>query len=225
MDGKFIKSALEAKQLVSIPGGSLLCIFGLTKVTGEYGEFALADYSTTVNGKREMGRVKLPNSILTSCELSPPCFLLYKGMKPTKSGRTCHVASSYAPEGLTLHNMEQKGEELRRVPFAALDALMSAQTLDCFVPGTMFLVKNAVKKAARSGGEEALFVEFETVLGQSEVKGSLMLPTRLESVVRQDDAVILWYGGMQPTKDGKNYHDVKVLDVAMAAAVLKSQDD
>ena len=221
MDETKVRNALESKSLVSIPGGSLLCVFGLTKVKGEYGEFALADYSTVINKKREMGKVKLPGSVLEQATLTPPCFLLYKGMKPTKAGRTCHVAASYCPTGLTMDNLERKGDELRRMPFAALDALISTQTLDGFKSGTLFLVKNPTRKAARRGGEESLFVEYETVIGDTDVKGNLMLPLRLETLVKQDDVVILWYGGMQPTEDGKSYHDVKVMDEAMAAAVLK----
>lgn len=221
LDPDTLKSMLEAKSLVNIPGGTLLSVTSATKTTGEYGVFALVQYSATINGKKEMGTVKIPNSILESTTLEPPCFLLYKGMKPTKAGRTCHAAVAYKPDGLTLENMEKKSSELRRLSFAALDSLISSQTLDAFVPGTMFLVKNPVRKSMRKESDDVIIVEFETVLGASDVKGTLILPLRLESLVKQDDAVILWYGGKQPMKDGKSYHDIKVLDEAMATAILK----
>ena len=226
VNGSFLKESLEARSLAAIPGGTLLCITSATRVKGEYGEFALANFSAVIGGKKEIGRVKIPSSVLENTLMSPPCFLLYKGMKPTKAGRTCHAASAYAPEGLTAENMEQKANELRKLSFAALDALVSSQTLDAFPTGTMFLVKNPTRKAARKGEVDRLLVDFETYVNDTEVKGTLLLPTRLESLVRQDDAVILWYGGMQQaTRDGNRYHDVKVMDEAMAEVVLQGAEE
>ena len=144
-----------------------MSIHGLTKVKGEYGEFALAQYSTVSNGKREMGKVMIPNSVLENTRIVPPCFLLYKGMRPTKAGRLCHSASSYKPEGLTPDNLDERGDELRRMSFAALDALVSNQTLDSFEPGSVLLVKNASRKRLRKDDDEMLAVEYEAVLGES----------------------------------------------------------
>ena len=101
--------------MAAIPGGTLLCISSATRVKGEYGEFALANFSAMMSGKKEIGRVKIPSSVLENTSMSPPCFLLYKGMQPTKAGMTCHSASAYAPDGLTAENMEQKAAELRKL--------------------------------------------------------------------------------------------------------------
>ena len=225
VNGSFLKESLEARALTTVPGGTLLAISSATRVQGEFGDFALANFSAVIGGKKEVGRVKIPNSILENTSMTPPCFLLYKGMKPTKAGRTCHSASAYVCDGLSAANLEEKAAELRKMSYAALDALMSAQTLDSFPAGTMFLTKNVVRKVLRKGEEERLMVEFETVMGSTDVKGTLLLPARLESQVKQDDAVILWYGGMKPsTRDGKLYHDIKVLDEAMATAIIKGSE-
>ena len=222
MSGDDLRNALQCKSSVSFPAGTLLTVYGVTRVDGEYGEFALANYGAVIDGKRETGKVKLPNGVLEQTTLTPPCFLLYEGMKTTKSGRTCHAASSYRPEDLTAENVERKADELRRLPPAALDALISCQTLNAFAPGTMFLVRNPVRKTSKREGADALYVDFEAVVGDATVTGTLLLPCRLETQLRQDDAVVLWYGGMLPTKDGNNYHDVKVMDEAMTAAILKT---
>ena len=222
VNGSFLKESLEARSMVSIPGGTLLAISSMSRVSGEFGEFGLAQFTAEIGGKTEVGRVKVPSSILENSGMTPPCFLLYKGMKPTKAGRTCHSAAVWTCPGLSSENLETKAKELRKLSFASLDALMSSQTLDSFPVGTMFLVRNAKRKAMRKGEEERLLVEFETVVDASEVKGTLLLPLRLEAQVKQDDAVILWYGGMMPSaREGKMFHDVKVLDEAMAAAVLQ----
>ena len=114
VNGSFLKESLEARSLAAIPGGTLLCISSATRVKGEYGEFALANFSAVISGKKEIGRVKIPSSVLENTSMSPPCFLLYKGMRPTKAGRMCHSASAYAPEGLTVEKLS----------FAALAALV-----------------------------------------------------------------------------------------------------
>ena len=194
---------MDSRSLGSILGSTLLTITGMTRVAGEYGEFALANFTAVLNGKLEVGRVRIPNSVLESTTVTPPCFLLYRGLKPTKSGRTCHSATAYRSEGLSVENIEEKAAELRKMTFAALDALVSSQTLDSFPAGTLFLVRNPSRRCLRKGEDERLLVEFETVLGNADIRGSLLLPLRLESQVKQDDAVILWYGGMQDgTRDG-----------------------
>ena len=104
-----------------------------------------------------------------------------------------------------MENIEEKAAELRKkMTFAALDALVSSQTLDSFPAGSLFLGRNPSRRCLRKGEDERLLVDFETVLGNAGIRGSLLLPLRLESQVKQDDAVILWYGGMQDgTRDGK----------------------
>ena len=77
---------MDSRSLGSIPGGTLLTITGMTRVAGEYGEFALANFTAVLNGKLEVGRVRIPSSVLESTTVAPPCFLLYRGLKSTKSG-------------------------------------------------------------------------------------------------------------------------------------------
>ena len=67
----------------------------------------------------EVGHVKILGSILENSAMSPPLFLLYKAMKLTKAGRTCHLVSVWACDGLMVDNIKTKANDLRKMTYTA----------------------------------------------------------------------------------------------------------
>ena len=98
-----------AHPLGEVEKGCLLEITSVEKKTGEFSEYGLARYSTTLKGgERRCGVVRLNEDILQNAELKPHCVLLYDGMKVGgKQKKAFHDVSMLAAPTATADELLQ----------------------------------------------------------------------------------------------------------------------
>ena len=117
----------------------------MENVNGEHGQYGMMTCSTTVNGKREVGRVRISNNALQAVVTEPPCLMLYCGTRLGKSGRTfVDVAVTKVPKGVTESRVRELADSWRKMSYTALRRMMMVQPLDNFPPNTIFVYKAPV---------------------------------------------------------------------------------
>ena len=219
-----LKQATEAKSLGDFPTGTLFEIMSWTKHSGEFGEYAMAQFATTVNGNRMKGKLRVSQNVLLNDLPPSPLLMLYQGLKKTKNNRSCHAVASYAmPNVSGPEELKSRAEDLRKLTPLQIEAAVGRQSLDQFPENTVFVYKNVTKKVMRQGQDELLMVNYVTKIEGKDLSGVLVLPKRLEGQLQQIETGILLYAGMKQNKEGMSYHDVSVLDEATSAAILQSE--
>ena len=210
---------MDSRNIQEYPKGTLFEVTAVEKKTGEHGEYGVACVSTVIGGKRETGKIRLSANAMAGFQAEPPCLLLYCGTRQGRSGRTfVDVAVMKLPESAKPESMKEVAENWRNMSFTALKGLMQIQPLDNFPKHTVFIYKDPRKRLLRKGAtEESLVVDFETMVRDEYLTGSLAIPKRLEDqVFRQNIGILLWRGPKTSPKDGRIYNDVVIMDIDSA---------
>ena len=212
---------MDSKNIQEYPKGTLFEVTALEKKTGEHGDYGIMTCSTVISGRRVTGKVRISNNAVAGFHAEPPCLLLYCGTRQGRSQRVfVDVAVTKLPTKSGSSSMKEVADNWRKMSFAALRSMMQTQPLDNFPKNTVFIYKDPRKKLLRKGAaEDSLVVDFETVVQDEYLTGSLAVPKRLEEeIFRQNIGVLLWRGTKISQKEGRTYNDVVVLDVNSADA-------
>ena len=85
---------LQGEGIADFPKDVLFEVSAIKRRKGEHGEYGELTYVTTLAGdKRKAGKVRVPESALSSLQTDGPCLMFYAGPKTTSKGRTCHDIS------------------------------------------------------------------------------------------------------------------------------------
>ena len=204
----------RAHGLSEVEKGALLEITGLERKQGEYGEYGLARYMTTLkNGVRVGGLVRLNANILENAELKAPCVLLYEGLKiGGKLNKPFHDVSVLGSPAIDSDEIKQFADGLRKLPMSSLRNLMQAARLSSLPAGAVVVYSDVQKRKLRKNGEETLTIKYETIVNGEERQGTMIIPIRLEPAMKDKGCGLFVYQGMRKSQLGREYHDVNVLD-------------
>ena len=208
------QNLFRAHGLSEVEKGALLEISAIERKTGEFGEYGLARYATTLkNGARRSGSVRLNAKILELEDLKAPCVLMYDGLKVGgKQNKAYHDINVLVAPTLTAEELRNFADGLRKLTPSALLSVMRAERLSNFPPGTVVVFSNLQKRKLRKNAEDMLTLTYETVANGEERAGIMIVPARLEASLKEKGCGVFVYEGMRTSQLGRQYHDVNVLD-------------
>ena len=120
--------------------------------------------STTIDGRRESGRVTISKNALQAFVTKPPCLLLYCGTRQGRNGRSFVDVAVTKMADMSVGDIKELADNWRKMSYVTLRAIMQAQPLDNFPVNTLFVYKNARSKLLRKEArEEALLVDVDTL--------------------------------------------------------------
>ena len=221
-----LSRATEVKSLQDYPKGALFEVTAVERVEGEHGEYGVMTCSTTIDGRRECGRVTISKNALQSFVTEPPCLLLYCGTRQGRNGRSfVDVAVTKMADKASVGDIKELADNWRKMSYVTLRAIMQVQPLDNFPVNTMFVYKNARSKLLRKEArEEALLVDVETEVGGESLTGTVAIPRRLQDKIERTPVGVMLWRGLKQMNDGKTYNDVVVFDANSAAAFVNVDD-
>lgn len=216
-----LNKVTEVKSVQDYPKGTLFEVSAVERITGEHGEYGVMTCSTSIEGKRECGRVTLSQNAMQSFVTTPPCLLLYCGTRQGRNGRNfVDVAVTKMTDKSSAESRRELADNWRSMNFAALRAMMTVQPLDNFPVDTVFVYKEPRTKLLRKGAtEEALIVDFETEVGGEYLTGTVAIPRRLQERVEKTRVGVMLWRGLKQSKEGRMYNDVILLNENSASAL------
>ena len=212
---------LQGEGIADFPKDVLFEVSAIKRRKGEHGEYGELTYVTTLAGdKRKAGKVRVPESALSSLQTDGPCLMFYAGPKTTSKGRTCHdVSVMRIANEATAAELKMMADRLRSMGPVGIKAAMSGAPLDNFPINTMFLFTNPRVQSMGKDKKDLLFVDFETTIDEQVVTGKLMLPERLAEDAKDVGTGILLYRGPKQSQEGRTYHDVSIVSSATASCL------
>ena len=181
---------------------TLFEVSAIARKKGEHGEYAELTYATTIEGKRQAGKVRVPESALVLLQNDGPCLLFYGGPRQTAKGRTCHdISIMRVPDNTGAEQMKTMADRRRALGSIGIKAAMSGVSLDNFEINTMFVFSNPRLQSMGKERKEVLVVDFETGSNEQRASGKLLLPARLEDECKSAGSGILLYRGQRVSQD------------------------
>lgn len=213
MNGDERYNLTRTKGLRDMEKGGLMEISDIEQKSGEYGDYGLARYTTTLrSGVRMSGTLRLTENAQKSADMVAPCVMLYSGMKAGRQGKAFHDVHVVRAPSTDPELMKQFADGLRSMSPTALIGYMSTMSLDKFEAGDVIIFKDVKKRKLRKDGDDVVTVSFEVGCGETFKSGTVIMPLRLETELRKAGSGVAIYDGKKTSQAGRVYHDVHVLD-------------
>ena len=217
---------LQGEGIADFPKDTLFEVSAIRRRKGEHGEYGELTYVTTqVSGKRKAGKVRVPETALSTLQTDGPCLMFYGGPKTTVKGRTCHdISILRVADESTAAELKMMADRMRNLGPVGIKATMSGVPLDNFPINTLFLFANPGLQSMGKDRKELLFVDFETTVNEHSVTGKLMLPARLFDDANEVGSGLLMYRGPKQSQEGRTYNDVVIVSCATASCLCSAND-
>jgi hypothetical protein len=217
MDEKALGNVVNVKPLSEIPKFSILEISEIEEVEFNLSDgpvkCGIASYATTLPDKtREVGKVRLTETVMKSAWMVPPCICLYLGVKqvpnaPARKFHDVHALKVTSGE----ENLQRVADGFRKMSKTEMISCLTMQSLDSFKPNTVFFFSEPRRHRLRKDKEDVMVVKYETESDGEFLEGNLVVPLRLESKLKAQGCGVLVYKGQITTKNNRKYNDVSVL--------------